>query len=81
MGGEQVITLIDGYSTPLQCGSGLMYMSLLGKPTDAGINTFPHVLLTGPLVAQPKKYISKILDSFHQMFAGESLPQVKSSLY
>ena len=34
----------------------------------------------GTLVAQPKKYISKILDSFHQMFPGESLPQVKSPL-
>ena len=32
----------------------------------------------GTLVAQPKKYISKILDSIHQMFPGESLPQVKS---
>ena len=34
----------------------------------------------GTLIAQPKKYISKILDSFHQMFTGESLPQVKSPL-
>ena len=34
----------------------------------------------GTIVAQPKKYISKILDSFHQMFSGESLPQVKSPL-
>ena len=34
----------------------------------------------GTLVAQPKKYISKILDSFHQMFPGESLSQVKSAL-
>ena len=32
------------------------------------------------LVALPKKSISKILDSFHQMFPGESLPQVKSPL-
>ena len=34
----------------------------------------------GTLVAQPKKYMSKILDSFHPMFPGESLPQVKSPL-
>ena len=34
----------------------------------------------GTLVAQPKKYISKILESFHQMFPGENLPQVKSPL-
>ena len=33
-----------------------------------------------PLLHNPKKYISKILDSFHQMFPGESLPQVKSPL-
>ena len=34
----------------------------------------------GTLVALPKKYISKILDSFHQMFPGESLPEVISPL-
>ena len=34
----------------------------------------------GTLIAQPKTYISKILDSFHQMFPGETLPQVKSPL-
>ena len=34
----------------------------------------------GTLVALPKKYISKILDSFYQMFPGESLPQVKCPL-
>ena len=34
--------------------------------------------LDGTLVALPKKYISKILYSFHQMFPGETLPQVKS---
>ena len=25
-----------------------MYMSHLGQPTDADLNTYPHVLLTGP---------------------------------
>ena len=39
-----------------------------------------HMDPDGTLVAQPKKYISKILDSFHQMFPAESLPQVKSPL-
>ena len=48
VGGQQVITFLDGYSTPLQCRTGLMYMSLLGKPTDDDLNTYPHVLLTGP---------------------------------
>ena len=30
VGGKQVINFLDGYSTPLQCRTGLMYMSLLG---------------------------------------------------
>ena len=30
VGGKQVITFFDGYSTPLQCRTGLMYMNLLG---------------------------------------------------
>ena len=44
VGGKQVITFLDGYATPLQCRTGLMYMNLLGKPTDADINSYPHVL-------------------------------------
>ena len=43
VGGKQAITFLDGYATPLQCRTGLMYMNLLGKPTDADLNTFPHV--------------------------------------
>ena len=39
-----------------------------------------HLDPDSTLVALPKKYISKILDSFHQMFPGERLPQVKSTL-
>ena len=48
VGGKQVINFLNGFSTPLQCRTGLMYMSLLGQPTDADLNTYPHVLLTGP---------------------------------
>ena len=48
VGRKHVITFLDGYSTPLQCRTGLMYMILLGKHTDADLNTYPHVLLTGP---------------------------------
>ena len=33
VGGKQVITFIDRYATPLECRSGLMYMSILGKNT------------------------------------------------
>ena len=39
-----------------------------------------HMDPDGTLVAQTKKYISKILDSFHHMFPGQSLPKVKSLL-
>ena len=48
IGGKQVITFLDGYATPLQCRTGTMYMNLIGKPTDADLDKFPHVLLTGP---------------------------------
>ena len=40
-----------------------------------------HLDRDDTLVALPKKYISKILYSSHQMFPGESLPQAKSALY
>ena len=33
--GKQRICTIDGYSMPLVCRGGLMYLSILGKPTDA----------------------------------------------
>ena len=39
-----------------------------------------HLEPDGTLIALPKKYISKILDSFHQIFPGETLPQVKFPL-
>ena len=33
-GGKQRICTIDGYAMPLTCRGGLMYLSILGKPTD-----------------------------------------------
>ena len=48
VGGKQVITFIDHYSTPLECRSGLMYMSIIGNPTDHDLVQYPHVLLAGP---------------------------------
>ena len=48
VGGKQVITFLDGYATPLECRSGLMYMSIIGKPTDQDLDQYPHVLLTSP---------------------------------
>ena len=65
-GGKQVITFLDGYATPLQCRTGLMYMKLLGKPTDVDLNTFPHVLLTGHHEWDPS-----VLDYTHPSTAGD----------
>ena len=48
VGGKQVIIFLDGYATPLECRSSLMYMSFLGKPTDPDLDHYPHVLITNP---------------------------------
>ena len=66
VGGKQVITFLDGYATPLQCRTGLMYMKLLGQPTDADLDTFPHVLLTGTHEWDPS-----VLDYTHPATAGD----------
>ena len=66
VGGKQVINFLDGYSTPLQCRTGLMYMSLLGQPTDPDLNTYPHVLLTGPNEWDPS-----VLDYTHTTTSGD----------
>ena len=34
VGGKQRICTIDGYAMRLTCRGGLMYLSILGKPTD-----------------------------------------------
>ena len=46
VGDKQVITLLDGYATLLECSFGIMYMSILGKPMDQDLDEYPHVLLT-----------------------------------
>ena len=43
-----------------------MYMNLLGKPTDADLNTYPHVLLTGPHEWDPS-----VLDYTHPTTPGD----------
>ena len=65
VGGKQVITFLDGYATPLQCRSGLMYMSILGKPTDQDLDQYPHVLLTTPHEWDPS-----VLDYSHPNIHG-----------
>ena len=46
--GKQRICTIDGYAMPLTCRGGLMYLSILGKPTDKDLERYPAVHLTGP---------------------------------
>ena len=43
-----------------------MYMSLLGQPTDADLNTYPHVLLTGAHEWDPS-----VLDYTHPTTSGD----------
>ena len=49
VGGKQRICTIDGYAMPLTCRGGLMYLSVLGKPTDKDLERYPAVHLTGPM--------------------------------
>ena len=46
VGGSQCITTLDGYSFPLKCTGGLIYLSILGKPTDEELVKYPSVHLT-----------------------------------
>ena len=53
VGGKQRICSIDGYAMSLVCRSGLMYLSQIGKPTDADLEKCPAVHLTGPHELDP----------------------------
>ena len=46
VGSTQCITICDGYPFPLKCTGGLMYLSILGKPTDEELLKYPSVHLT-----------------------------------
>ena len=66
VGGKQRICTIDGYSMPLTCRGGLMYLSILGKPTDKDLERYPAVHLTGPHEWDPS-----VLDYTHPSVDGE----------
>ena len=66
VGGQQKICTIDGYSMPLTCRGGLMYLSILGKPTDQDLERYPAVNLTGPHEWDPS-----VLDYTHPSGDGE----------
>ena len=65
VGGKPNVTYLDGYATPLECRSGLMYMSILDKPTDQDLDQYPHVLLTSPHEWEPS-----VLDYSHPSTSG-----------
>ena len=60
VGGKQRICTIDGYAMPLVCRGGLMYLSLLGKPSNEDLERYLAVHLTGPHEWDPS-----ILDFTH----------------
>ena len=64
--GNQRICTIDGYAMPLTCRGGLMYLSILGKPTDHDLERYPAVHLTGPHEWDPS-----VLNYTHQSGDGE----------
>ena len=66
VGGEQRICAIEGYTMPLTCRGGLMYLSILGKPTDQDLERYPAVHLTGPHERDPS-----VLDYTHPSGDGE----------
>ena len=57
LGGQQKIVTIYGYSMPLVCKSGLMYLKFQGIPTDKNFQTYPSVHLT-----IPKEWVPSVLD-------------------
>ena len=65
-GGKQRICTIDSYAMPLTCRGGLMYLSLLGKPTIKDLERYPAVHLTGP-----HEYDPSVLDYTHPSGDGE----------
>ena len=48
VGGTQLITTLDGYSVALLIKDGLAYATSLGRPTDQGMDTYPHAFFTSP---------------------------------
>ena len=54
------ICTIDGHAMPLTRRGGLMYLSILGKPTDKNLARYPAVHLTGPHEWDPS-----VLDYIH----------------
>ena len=68
VGGKQCITTLDGYSFPLKCTGYLMYLSIIGKPTDEELAKYFLVHLTSIHEWDPS-----VLDYSHPEGDGEPL--------
>ena len=66
VGRQQRIITIDGYSMPLVCRSGLMYLKFQGIPTDMDLQIYPSVHITSPQEWNPS-----VLDYVHPNNNGE----------
>ena len=66
VGGQQRIITIDGYSMPLMCKGGLMYLKFQGIPTYMDLQTYPSFHLTSPQQWDPS-----VLDYVHPKDNGE----------
>ena len=66
VGRQQRIITIDGYSMPLVCKSGLMYLKFQGIPTDMDLQTYRSVHITSPQEWNPS-----VLDYVHPNNNGE----------
>ena len=49
VGGKQRICMINGYSMPLVCRGGFMYLSLLGKPSGKDLERHPVYTSQDPM--------------------------------
>ena len=68
VGGSQCITRLDGYSFPWKCSGGLIYLSIMGKPTDEELLKYPSVHLTSI-----HEWDLSVLDYSHPEGDGEPL--------
>ena len=60
------IVTIDGYSIPLMCKGGMMYLKFQGIPTDTDLQSYPSLHLPSPQQWDPS-----VLEYVHPKDNGE----------
>ena len=68
VGDQQRICTLDGYSMPLVCKSGVMYLTLMEKPSNEILERYPSVQLTGG----PHEWDPSVLDHAYPSHDGEA---------